>query len=173
MSWRKPSTCRMSLTNFITSGCTPRPDRDSNSQLIAVCDRCFSTVFVYSMYNISQIAVCDRCCSTVWLLTICFICLVQKQYMHSLSYHVDNIQKQYKYDIVCHIQKQYKYDIVCHIQTMSYLYCFCMWQTMSYLYCFCMWQTMSYIRCILLCYIVVDVLYVIEYLYLIETYTIF
>jgi hypothetical protein len=31
---RKPSTCRMSLTNFITYRCTPRPDRDSNSQHI-------------------------------------------------------------------------------------------------------------------------------------------
>jgi hypothetical protein len=29
---RKPPTCRKSLTNFITSCCTPRTDRDSNSQ---------------------------------------------------------------------------------------------------------------------------------------------
>ena len=29
---RKPPTCRMSLTNFITKCCTPRPDRDSKSQ---------------------------------------------------------------------------------------------------------------------------------------------
>jgi len=35
-NWRtgiKPPTCRKSLTNFITQYCTPRPDRDSNSQL--------------------------------------------------------------------------------------------------------------------------------------------
>jgi len=25
---RKPPSCRKSLTNFITYGCTPRPDRD-------------------------------------------------------------------------------------------------------------------------------------------------
>jgi hypothetical protein len=30
---RKPPTCRKSLINFITKCCTPRPDRDSNSQL--------------------------------------------------------------------------------------------------------------------------------------------
>ena len=29
---RKPPTCLLSLTNFITECCTPRPDRDSNSQ---------------------------------------------------------------------------------------------------------------------------------------------
>jgi len=29
---RKPLTCPKSLTNFITSCCTPRPDRDSNPQ---------------------------------------------------------------------------------------------------------------------------------------------
>jgi hypothetical protein len=29
---RKPPTCRRSLTNFITQFCTPRPERDSNSQ---------------------------------------------------------------------------------------------------------------------------------------------
>jgi hypothetical protein len=31
-SQRIPQTCRKSLTNFITECCTPRPDRDSNSQ---------------------------------------------------------------------------------------------------------------------------------------------
>jgi hypothetical protein len=31
-TWRKSSTYRKSMTNFIRKCCTPRPDRDSNSQ---------------------------------------------------------------------------------------------------------------------------------------------
>ena len=58
-----------------------------------------------------------------------------------------------KYDSIWNVQKQYNYDSIWNVQK-QYNYD-------------------SYIRCMLLCHIVVDVLYVIEYLYLIETYTIF
>ena len=37
-SWRKPPTCRKSLTKFITKCCTPHPDRDSNSQHFLVLE---------------------------------------------------------------------------------------------------------------------------------------
>jgi len=43
---RKPPTCRKSLTNVITYCCTPRPDRDSNSQ-----HQCWSAQIAQTVVN--------------------------------------------------------------------------------------------------------------------------